>query len=130
MSFVAQIKGFNSQTEKATKLVVQGTALALFAKVVLRTPVLTGRARANWLASLGRPGSSVLSATDKAGTGVIAKAAAKVKRSKLGQSIFFVNNLGYIKDLEDGTSKKSPEGMVKVTVAEFQQEVRKQVKKV
>ena len=129
MSFLSDIRKFNSNTEEAATEIVRGTALTLFGKVILRTPVLTGRARANWQASIQRPANGVVDKNDKSGRAAMADAKSTVGKMRLGESILLVNNLDYIGDLENGTSKKSPEGMVKVTVAEFQQVVSREARK-
>jgi len=122
MSFSSDIAKFNKKFDKAAANIFRGTALGLFGKVVLRTPVDTGRLRGNWYASINSPSKKV-DGSEEGYEGI-------VYRAKLGDSIFLVNNLPYAKVIEDGThSQQAPHGMVKVTVAEFQRVVKQHLRK-
>ena len=130
MSFSGDIRRFNEKVEKAASAVFRGTALNLFAKVVKRTPVKTGRLRANWMSQINSAPSTTTEATDKSGRTAIQSANSTTARAKLGDSIFLANNLPYAQAIEDGHSNQAPAGMVKVTVAEFKQAVAEQARKV
>ena len=122
MSFNGDIKRFNEKTDKAMLNVFRGTALGLFAKVIQRTPVDTGRLRGNWFANLNSP-SKQMDGSGEGYEGVTFRAA-------LGDSIYLVNNLPYAKVIEDGNhSQQAPKGMVKVTVAEYQRIFKQNAKK-
>ena len=90
------------------------------ARLIRRTPRDTGRAAANWNTAVGAPDrsnapdrvSSDIAANQQRGLQVIAQFGA-------GQSLFLTNSLPYIPDLEEGSSKQAPEGMVKITAAEM-----------
>jgi len=103
------------------KVVIQKVALDAFCRVILRTPVDTGRARANWGVAIGTAAvtSPNVAYVDKEGTTAIGAAAAKVFDWNAQGSIFLCNNLPYIGALEYGHSKQAPGGMVRVTMAEF-----------
>lgn len=91
-----------------------------FAKrVVLRTPVKTGRARANWQAAEGSPDRTVTQQTDKAGTITFTRAAAMFRQVGIDRKLYFTNSLPYILPLEFGHSKQAPGGMVRLTIAEL-----------
>lgn len=130
MSFSGDIRRFNAKVEKAANAIFRGTSLNLFSKVVKRSPVLTGRFRANWITQINSAPSETTSKTDKSGSKAIRDANNTITRAKLGDSIFLVNNLPYAQVLEDGRSDQAPFGMVKVTVAEFKQAVAAEAKKV
>jgi len=146
MSFSDDIKKWTEKTEKAATFVFRGTALDIFSKVILRTPVgnpetwvykhpekgyvdylayndaagyVGGRLRANWQCTLNSPATGKLEAKDKTGTQTISKTKAVTERAKLTSSLFLINNLPYAEAIEDGWSGQAPWGMVKVTVAEF-----------
>ena len=121
MSFSDEIKRFKMKTEKAATNIFRGTALSLFVKIVMRTPVATGRLRGNWLASINKAANKI-DGNNSGYHGTVA-------RAKLGDSIFLVNNLPYAGVIENGNSKQAPMGMVKVTVAEFQLVVRENARK-
>lgn len=129
MSFSGDIKKFTSKTERATLFVFRGTALGLFSKVILRTPVDTGRLRANWQINLNSPASGTVGGSDKSGGKAISKANNGTGKAKITDSIYLINNLPYAKVIENGSSTQAPQGMVKVTVTEFQREVEKNVRK-
>lgn len=126
MSFASDIGRFNKKFEKKSTLVFRGTFLALAGKVILRTPVDTGRARGNWQAQVNRPAKSVLDISDKSGSKANSEARTESVKAKLGDKLYLTNNLPYIEGLENGTSSQAPNGMVKVAVAEFDQVVRGQ----
>jgi len=89
---------------------------------VLATPVDTGRARANWIASTGQPvseapeGSQSGSTKEARGANAAAKALQQaqkiVQEYTLSQgSIFLSNNVEYIVPLDQGSSRQAPAGM-------------------
>lgn len=105
-------------------------ALAVDQTVVLATPVDTGRARSNWLVSLGEAVDAVrvpyaplpagkdigkFSETGNAqaameqGKGVIAQA-------KVEQAIHVTNNLPYIQPLNEGHSAQAPAMFVEAAI--------------
>ena len=92
-------------------------ALAVLEGLVARTPVRSGRARANWQASAGRPQTDVLEQTDKDGRATIIRCRAAIARAGPFETIWIVNNLPYIGVLEQGTSRQAPRGMAAATLA-------------
>ena len=113
-----------TKTEQKMDLAVRKIALELFSRVILKTPVDTGRARANWQIAIGSMPNGVLELDDKSGTATISKGSAVVAGVKGGDVIYIVSNLPYINRLEDGYSKQAPAGMLGLTVQELQQVVR------
>lgn len=103
-------------------------AFALYSSIVRKTPVDTGRARANWNISVGHPDTSTTTSTRKT-----PKPMSSLPDPKGDESIFICNNLDYIEKLEyggfpnppkkdggktiNGYSKQAPAGMVGVTLA-------------
>lgn len=129
MSFSSDIKKFSEKTEKAYNAVFRGTALDLARRIIKRTPVDTGRARANWKVQINIAPSIVSDSSDKTGARTMKEASNVISRYKFGDSIFIVNNLPYIEALEDGHSDQRPNGMVKVTVQEFKHIVAMRARK-
>lgn len=121
MSATSKIAAFNKRTQLKILRTFRGTALSMFSKIVSRTPVDTGRARSNWQSSLNTPSLGI----DPTGEGY----SATVASAKLGDSIFFINNLPYIRVLEDGSRTHKPVGMVKVTIAEFESIASKEIRR-
>ncbi len=95
----------------------RGLARDVLEGVVLRTPVRTGRARANWQVGLARPPEGVLEATDRDGRTTVARGAAVIARARPFGTIWIANNLPYIGVLEHGSSKQAPRGIVAATLA-------------
>lgn len=144
MSFSGDIKRFAAKAEKAALFVFRGTALDLFSKIVLRTPVgnpsiwkagkatpgyTGGSLRANWQVRLNRPASGEVSGTDKSGGSTIAKGQPTINRAKGGDAIYVTNNLPYAGPVENGHSTQAPTGMVKVTIREFNRAIKKRARK-
>lgn len=113
-----------TKTERKMDLAVRKIALELFSRVILRSPVDTGRFRGNWMVAIGNIPSGTLDLEDKTGTATVSKATAATAGVKAGDVIYLVNNLPYAQRLEDGYSGQAPAGMVGLTVQEFQQVVR------
>lgn len=99
---------------KNVEKTVRKAALVFDQVVVLATPVDTGRARANWIATIAVPSNSTKDETDPSGQATIAQAASVIKSYKLGAGgIFITNNVAYIVPLEEGSSQQAPNGMTK-----------------
>lgn len=110
--------------------IVREVALAADRTVVLATPVDTGRARANWQASLGQPASGTVNVAPgkRASAGAAtAQAEGVIAGYKGGPSsaIFLTNNLPYIVPLNNGHSKQAPAGFVERAVAAVQRAARR-----
>lgn len=113
--------------------IVRQVAIVADREIVLATPVDTGRARANWIVTIGSPTSSVREpfvegASEVANTqAAIASGAEAIGRYRLGSSIFIQNNLPYIGRLNDGYSRQAPANFVQqaiVRAAEIVKRIR------
>ena len=106
-------------------------AFAIFAKVIYRTPVDSGRARQNWIVTLN--GGSLAYNPDAAKGGrVLVEGQRVINSAKGDEKIIIQNNAPYIGMLEyggygpnsksgktvGGFSKQAPRGMVGVTMLE------------
>ena len=109
-----------TKTERKLDLAVRKISLELFSRVILRSPVDTGRFRANWQVAIGLMPNGTLSLEDKSGTATVSNATARSAGVKAGDVIYLANNLPYAQRLEDGYSGQAPAGMVGLTVQEFQ----------
>lgn len=131
--FGKQLDAFMRQTDLDHSELCVRFALLVGGKIVARTPYRTGRARASWNGSLDK---AVRSTTRKgrkqpeyedpaAAMQAFQNKFISVLREYLGRTgskppIYIVNRLPYIVFLERGTSKKAPQGMVAVTLAEVE----------
>ena len=113
MKFSDQIKKFTDKAERAALYVFRGTSLDIFSKVILRTPVDTGRLRGNWQASLN------VSSKDTTESTKLPKPKKTTDKAKITDKLYLINNLPYAPIIEHGASQQAPLGMVKRTVAEF-----------
>lgn len=134
-TFALQIAEFAKRAGANADLVCKKVGIEVFASVVRRTPVDTGRARGNWVVSIGSPSSMISAALDSGayggnpGSASAGQANAALADFKIGQAIYIMNNLPYINRLENGYSKQAPAGMVAVTTTEFSDFVRDAVAK-
>ncbi|MBC3345440.1 hypothetical protein HU811_02170 [Pseudomonas sp. SWRI196] len=80
-----------------------------------------GRFRGNWNFSIGSPDNSFRIQPDPTGEATMARLVNGAIEFKAGQTAFIVNNLPYAIPLEFGHSTQAPGGMVRITVARFQQ---------
>ena len=95
---------------------VKQTAIAVDQTVVLATPVDTGRARANWQASIGAPETDKLDIEDPSGQETIDKNNDVINSRERGQDIYLSNNLDYIGPLNEGHSAQAPAGFVEEAI--------------
>ncbi len=120
-SFGLDISKFVAKAKTAPEHVVRKVGLDLTASVVRRSPVDTGRFRANWNLSIGRMDTLTTPATDKSGRVAVERARVLLNGWQVDQDIYLTNSLPYAIPLEYGHSQKqAPHGMVRITVAEFQ----------
>lgn len=132
MSFAAQISAFGVKTKEQMDFFVFTICTDIANGVVLKTPVDSGRARANWFPSLDAPAVGTTARTDKAGTSTINEIR-QVAKLASGRVFYLTNNLPYIRHLEyglygvppgsangpktsSGYSTQAIGGMVRVTV--------------
>jgi hypothetical protein len=119
-SFSLDVARFVSEFKESATLIVRKVAIDAFSRVILKTPVDTGRARANWQCAIGEVPQSSLLLNDKEGTATVDRVTAEAMKLKVGDTIYLINNVVYILALEHGHSKQAPAGMVEITVREFQ----------
>ena len=119
-TFSIDLARFAKRANVEMKLVVQKISMEAFKRIILRTPVDTGRARANWGCTIGTPRIAIqVESEDKSGSGAIAAMTGTVQQFPGDGSVFLTNNVPYIFELENGSSKQMPSGMVKATMAEM-----------
>ncbi len=120
---------YAKQKELEIDTVRKKVALEIFTQVVQKTPVDTGRARGNWLISVGQDTTGEVSRDDKKPKGskpsFLSQEASKLNGCKGDDTIYICNNLPYIKSLEYGSSKQAPSGMVGLTMANIRSKIDK-----
>lgn len=105
---------------------VRRIALAIFSEVVVQTPVDTGRARSNWVVSLGHmteepPFSPYVPGKDGSTAAANSTAAIQIGMAAMSdrrpeQDIFITNNLPYIGRLNEGYSAQAPANYIQSAV--------------
>ena len=80
-----------------------------------------GRFRGNWMFSIGSPDSGTTEEVDPNGTKSTARIVAGALEFKAGEIAYITNSLPSAIPLEFGHSTQAPGGMVRITVARFQQ---------
>lgn len=118
--FELDLNKFMLKTEQELKTVVQKIAIDALSDIITITPVDFGRARSNWFVTVG---TDVLLETtlelDKTGEKAIARGKAVLANYANAEGlppITIYNNLVYINELENGSSRQAPNGMVQVTI--------------
>ena len=107
---------------------VRRAALAADQTIVTLTPVDLGRAKANWIVTVGKPNTGTVESpgAGAAESQALAQGRGVIAGYKLGAGgIFITNNLPYIKRLNDGYSRKRPEGMLDGAIQAALQQFRK-----
>ena len=117
-SFSADLSRFILHNQGNIDKTVRQTVVLVSQGVIMQTPVLSGRARANWSFGKSAMPTGTTEATDTSGSATIAKIASQVTSVKAGGSVWLSNNLPYIYRLEyEGYSRKAPAGFVRKTLA-------------
>jgi len=114
MTWTIDPRKFGDEVRLTHRKICQAVALDIDRRLVLATPVDTGRARSNWLASVGAPRRDEVPARD-AGS-AIAEAAGVIAAAPEFPLIYLSNNLPYIQRLNDGSSKQAPAAFVETAI--------------
>lgn len=80
-----------------------------------------GRFRGNWMFSIGSPDESTTEEVDPSGRKSTARIVSGAIEFQAGDVAYITNSLPYAIPLEFGHSTQAPGGMVRITVARFQQ---------
>lgn len=120
-------RGFAALLAKAgdkSDQVVRKVAIELQNSMIQMSPVDSGRFKSNWAAGIGAINTDI-SAT--AGSDAQGRTGIALSGWKPGQTIFLTNSLPYSLRLEYGWSKQAPAGMVRLTVQEYGDYLKKVV---
>ncbi len=115
MSFSSQVKRATILAEQDAEKVVRGTILGILSRTINRTPVRTGRLQDNWQTSIGKPITS-----EKRQADALSQGSAVLNSFKIGDTIFFTNNVPYagIVEFGDADRDRPPVGMLRRSVNE------------
>jgi hypothetical protein len=118
-TFSADISKFVAKAKGNAEKVIKKVAFDMFSRIQQRTPQEKRRAITGWQVSIYAPAGG-----DPGPGNYPVPAAPVIPAFKLGDDIYFCNNVHYVPYLEYGTapygfSKQAPQGMVRITVAEY-----------
>lgn len=118
MSWSKSPTGFAREAEKELNKQLRATAQEVFAGVIERSPVDTGRFRGNNMVSVGSPSDEYdENATDPSGQATLAQGSAVIAGvGRPFEIIFISNSLPYASELEGGNSDQAPAGVYEVTI--------------
>ena len=118
-TFALDLSKAIEKAKDQAELIVKKTTIQLFSNVIEKSPVDTGRFRANWNVSFGSFDTSTTQETDPSGSQSKGKVYQALSTYKLAdQSVFLGNSLPYAERLENGWSKQAPAGMVRLSILE------------
>ena len=124
--FEAEVLKFANELDDEANRFKRKIALDLLQEVVMRSPVDTGRYRANWLVTINKPSTRELvrfksrNAALQRGVGfdpIIEAGLRVLRRVRPGQDIWITNNVPYAERIEFGSwSKQAPQGVLNVAL--------------
>lgn len=138
-AFSKQMAAFAKKTDQKIDDVVTATVFEMSARIINMTPVgnpdiwkgkppagyTGGQAKGNWFASLNAPSGLMDTDIRDVSGGVAISRMTTIASKANGEIFYLVNNLPYIRALEFGHSTQAPEGMVRVTTADFKVAIAK-----
>jgi len=125
--FSKRIKEIEDGVEANATTMVRKTVITVASAVALRTPVDTGRARANWRTNIGGPLTAPVASFPEGKKGTTGAAAAGMaiqdatdkmaQYKESGREVYISNNLIYIDPLNRGSSRQAPAGFIEGAIA-------------
>jgi len=129
-SFAAQLQAFGELVQQEADEVFQIVATEVGQSVINLTPVDTGRALSNWNAGINAPDDVYRETEDPLDSKTSARLAGEFKALKFGDTAYITNATPHVPFLEYGSSKQAPNGMIRITLARFNNIVQDAVSKV
>lgn len=117
--FLDAIYEWVEQTESNIDNSLQTMVLLIGRSLVTLSPVDTGRFKGNWQLSIDSTIDNSTLRLDPEGDAVLAEFARKINSFTAGQIAYIQNHVLYGYDLEYGSSTQAPDGVVRVTAAQF-----------
>lgn len=116
--FNDRLKKLGERIRHNARETLKATAFAIDQALVTSTPVDTGRARSNWIVSLGSPTNEVVETYGPGGAstqGALGQARDTLAGYTDG-SVYISNNVDYIGALNDGSSAQAPAGFIELAI--------------
>ena len=143
VDFAGDLRKWAKKTEQGLDHVIKTALVELSTEIIKRTPVgdptfwktrppvgyIGGAARGNWFASIGQPVMTYQKSNiDKTGQETVAAATREALKAP-GKVYYLTNNLPYIRRIEyEAWAYAAPAGMVRVSVADFQDALTNAIK--
>lgn len=118
--FTRQLETFAAKSSLKADRVLRSASLEILKRVTMRSPVDTGRFLGNWQVGVDSRPDAILDTFDKAGNITVSMGEEELLSARIGKTVFIANNLPYGPRLETGWSERAPNGMIGITVAEWQ----------
>ena len=112
-----QLRAIAEKAERKSDEFYRATMIELGNRIIIRSPVDTGVFRANWQSSFTF--TPVTTDDNKQATS-INKLNDTAIRLTVDDKFYFSNSLPYAEELEKGSSKQAPTGMVRLSIAEIE----------
>jgi len=116
-----QLRKIAENKKASLESIVRKTVLDMSANMMEISPVDTGRFRSNWQYGVDAINADTSRAPDQSGSEALESIRSGIASWKPGETIFVTNSLPYAQRLENGWSQQAPAGMVRVTLANFQE---------
>lgn len=142
MAFELDLRRFVEKAKGNSEQVVRKVGIDMLARIIDRSPVgnpdlwqsppppayVGGRFRGNWQVTFGAKAISETGRVDANGGDTLRAGQAVLAAYQNGvNSIWLTNTVPYSMRLEFGWSNQAPQGMARITAAEFQQFINKAV---
>jgi hypothetical protein len=136
-SFAVRLQEIAAKTNRNADQLVRDVVEDIATKLVERSPVgdpalwikpapkgyEPGTFRGNWQLGVNLIPAGETGRIDPAGDETLGTIIASIPQKAAGTIIYFANNVPYARPIEDGHSTQAPNGLVGLTVLEFQQSV-------
>ena len=129
-SFAAQLQAFGDLVQEEADQVFRIVSTEVGQSVINLTPVDTGRALSNWNAGINSPDDTYRETEDPMDSQTSFSLAGEFSTLKFGDTAYITNATPHVPFLEYGSSKQAPHGMVRVTLARFDNIVQDAVRRV
>lgn len=106
---------FANVVEEDLSKKIRVIAMAMLSEIVLKSPVDTGRFRANNIVSIGNPVLTYTEQVDKNGGDTITRGLTAMSGLEPYTVLYIQNSLPYAEKLEQGHSKQAPGGIFGVS---------------
>lgn len=110
---------FAREVDQELNRIYRGFAITVLNNLIMRSPVDTGRYRANHLLSFGSPNTTTSDLVDRSGSITLSAGIAAIGGIQNGTFpvIYIQNNLPYAGVLENGSSQQAPQGIYALSFA-------------